>query len=122
LAAPIRSSNATRPRRHAAARLSFLFGLLGAAALPVAIAVTETRDDLRLLHAGVAVPVAFVCSLLAILLARRARRNLERTLGRVGGERLARTGRVLGWIGLYLALIGAASLAVYAYLEFVASD
>jgi hypothetical protein len=88
----------------------------------VAIAVTETRDDLRLLHAGVAVPVAFVCSLLAILLARRARRNLERTLGRVGGERLARTGRVLGWIGLYLALIGAASLAVYAYLEFVASD
>jgi hypothetical protein len=88
----------------------------------VAIAVTETRDDLRLLHAGVAVPVAFVCSLLAILLARRARRNLERTLGRVGGERLGRTGRVLGWIGLYLALIGAASLAVYAYLEFVASD
>jgi hypothetical protein len=122
LAAPTRSNNATRSGRNHAARFSLLFSLLGLAALPVAVAVTESRDDLRLVHAGVAVPAVFVFSVLGIVLARRGRRNFERTLGRVGGQGMGRAGRILGWIGVYVALVAAASLAVYAYLEYVASD
>ena len=88
--------------------------MLGLAVIPVAVASTESRDDLRLVQAGVAVPVAAVLAIAAIRLARRARRRLERTLGRAGGERTARAGRILGWLALYLALIASISLGVYA--------
>jgi hypothetical protein len=89
-------------------------GLLATAVIPVAILVTEQREDLRLLHAGFAVPVAFVLGVAGLRLARRARRRLERTLGRAGGVLPARLGRVFSWIGVYFALIGAISLLVYA--------
>ena len=84
------------------------------AAIPVAILVTEQRDNLRLLHAGVAVPVAFVLGFVGIRLARRARRRLDRTIGRAGGAVTARLGRIFSWLGVYLALIGSISLLVYA--------
>lgn len=91
-----------------------MLGLLAVAAIPVGILVTDLRDDLRLLHAGVAVPVALILGITGLLLARRARRRLERTLGRAGGAVPARLGRALAWLGVYLALIGAISLGVYA--------
>ena len=88
--------------------------LLALAAIPVAAAVTESRADLRLVHAGVAVPIAAVLAIVAIRLARRARLRHERTLGRAGGARVAQVGRILGWLALYVALIASISLAVYA--------
>ena len=88
--------------------------LLALAAIPAAAGVTQWRGDLRLIHAGVAVPVAAVLAIAAIRLAARARRRLERTLGRAGGERTARAGRVLGWLALYLALTASISLGFYA--------
>ena len=91
-----------------------LVGLVAVAAIPVAIAVTEWRNDLRLLQAGFVVPAAAVLAIAAIWLARRARRRIQRTLGRSGGEGTARAGRILGWLALYVALIGAISLGVYA--------
>jgi hypothetical protein len=84
------------------------------AAIPLAAAVTEARGDLRLIHAGFAVPVAAVLAIASIRLAARARKRLERTLGRAGGEQTARVGRVLGWLALYVALIASISLGVYA--------
>ena len=93
---------------------SLIFGLVAVAAIPVAVVVTENRGDLRLLHAGVAVPVAALLGIAGILLARRARKRLERTLGRAGGVVPARMGRVFSWLGFYLALIAAVSLGVYA--------
>ena len=93
---------------------SLIFGLLAVAVIPVAIVVTDVNQDLRLLHAGVAVPVAFVLGVAGIRVARKARTRLERTLGRAGGTVPARLGRVFSWIGVYFALIGAISLGVYA--------
>jgi hypothetical protein len=94
--------------------LSLIFGLLAVAVIPVAIVVTDVHGELRLLHAGVAVPVAFVLGFVGIRLAKRARRKLERTIGRAGGAVPARLGRVFSWIGVYFALIGGISLGVYA--------
>jgi hypothetical protein len=113
LAAPTSSSNGQRPRNRAAG-WSLLLSLLGLAAIPVALALTQWRSDLRLVHAGFGVPVAAVLAIVAIRLAKRARRRLERTLGRAGGRRTARVGQILGWLALYLALIGSISLGVYA--------
>ena len=91
-----------------------MVSLVALAAIPLAAAVTESRGDLRLIHAGFAVPVAAVLAIASIRLAARARRRLERTLGRAGGERTAQVGRVLGWLALYVALIASISLGVYA--------
>ena len=113
MAAPTSSSNGPRPRNRAAG-WSVVVALLALAAIPAAAEVTERRSDLRLIHAGFAVPVAAVLAIVAIRLAARARRRLERTLGRAGGRRSARVGRVLGWLALYVALIASISLGVYA--------
>ena len=116
------SSNGGRRRRNRAARASALAGLLGAAAVPAAVAVTEWREEFELVEAGYAVPAGFVLSAAAVWLARRARRTLHRTLGRAGGVIAAKTGRLFGWLGVYIALTAAVALAVYAYLEYVAAD
>ena len=97
--------------------VSLLVGLLATAAIPVGILITNYRNDLRLIHAGYAVPVAAVLGFVAIRLARRARRRLGRTVGRAGGAVPARLGRILGWLGLYFALIGAIALAFY-YVDY----
>jgi hypothetical protein len=102
--------------------VSLLLGLLGAALVPAAIVVAEGREDLELVDAGYAVPAAFVLSALAVWAARRARRGLERSLGRIGGEKTARAGRILGWLGIYIALTAAVALGIYAYLEYLAAD
>ena len=94
-----------------------VFGVIAVATIPIAILVTNYRNDLRLIHAGWAVPVAAVFGFVAVRLARRARRRLERTVGRARGAVPARLGRILGWLGLYLALIGAIALAFY-YVDY----
>ena len=94
-----------------------MFGLLGLATLPVAIVIAQESDDLTMVQAGLAVPVAALLSLLALWLARRARRRSDRTIGRVGGRRAARVGKLLGGLGLYLAATAAIALGVYALLS-----
>lgn len=114
-----RSANG-RPPRPPSAPLSVLAGLLAAAALPAAVAAARWSDRYEVIHAGAAVPLAFLLGVLAVLLARRARSRLAPTLGHPRGSRTARTGRVLGILGILLALTGAGSLAVYAALMYLA--
>jgi hypothetical protein len=113
LVVPTRSSKRARNGRAAA---SLIVGLLSVAVLPAAIAVAEREERFELLEAGYAVPAALVLGLAAVLLARGARRRVERTLGRVGGLRLARAGRILGVLGIMLGLSGAIALGVYLVL------
>ena len=54
MAAPTSSNRPGNP----AAPLALLFGLLAVAAIPLGILITNYRNDLRLLHAGIAVPLA----------------------------------------------------------------
>lgn len=83
---------------------------MAAASLPGAVAAAEWRGFIRLIEAAGAIPVAAVLGVIAVMLARRARRRIERTLGRVGGLRTARVGRALGVLAICLALSG--SIAV----------
>ena len=109
MAARTRSSNAP-------ARASVVVGLLGAAALPAAIAASELRDELTLLETAWAAPIAFVLGVVAIWLARRGRRRFERTVGRVGGSGTARVGRWLGILAVCLAVAGGIAIVFYEYL------
>jgi len=90
-----------------------LVGVPAAAALPAAIGVAERTDLIRLIEAAAAIPVAAVLGIAAIVLARRARGRIERTLGRVGGGWVARVGGVLGILALCLAASGGIALGFY---------
>jgi hypothetical protein len=62
-----------------------------------------------------------VLALLTIYLGRRGRRQVERTLGRARGRRLAAIGRFLGYFALYLSVTAGISVATYYVLrEFAA--
>jgi len=54
---------------------------------------------------------------IAIVLARRARRNIERSIGRIGGAATARVGRLLGAISLFVGLTAALALGFYGLLN-----
>jgi hypothetical protein len=109
---PTRSSRQTNVRAWAAV----VVGLLSVATVPAAIAYTH-YEDVKLLRAGWAIVPGLVLGLVAVWLGRAARRRTERTIGRVGGARIARFGRFLGGLGIYLALAGAISVGVYELLN-----
>ena len=96
-------------------------GLLAAAALPVAIALAEVLGYYDLLEAAAAIPVALVLGTASVLLARRARQRLQRTVGRVGGGGAARVGRALGALGICLAISASISVGFYVFLTRVES-
>ena len=107
------------PPRPGSARASVFVGLLAVATMPAAVVATRFSHEYELLQAGFAIPLALLLSVLAISLARRARSRLAPTLGHPKGTRTARVGRLLGLLGLLLALTAAGSLAVYLILSVV---
>jgi hypothetical protein len=112
MAFPTRSSS----RPNARAWIAVAVGLLSVAAVPAAIALTHYRN-IELLKAGWAVPPGLVLGFAALLFARRARRRTERTIGRVGGRGVTKAGRLLGALGVYLALAAALSVGIYELLN-----
>jgi hypothetical protein len=103
-------------KRNGRALGAVLFGLLSVAAVPAAIAYTHYAD-LQLLKAEFAIPAGLVLGLAALSLAKRARERSERTIGRVGGARATRWGRILGGLGIYISLTGALAVGVYELLN-----
>ena len=97
-----------------------LVGLAAAATVPAAIVAAETFDVVTLLQSSVAIAPAFVLAFAAIYLGRRARRTIERTLGRVRGYKLALVGRILGYLALYIAVTASISVATYYVLRQIA--
>jgi len=81
--------------------------------MPGAVAVARESKRVAVLDAAYGVPVAFVLGLLALGMARRAKRNLAwlRLDGR--GTGAASTGIVLGTLAVSLALTAALSVFFY---------
>jgi hypothetical protein len=95
---------------------SVVLGVLATLTLPVAVGATRYSASYDLLHAGFAVPVAAAFGVSAVVLARRARAIDQAALGRVGGAKTARAGRLLGILGLCVAASATIALAVYGLL------
>ncbi|MDX6507543.1 MAG: hypothetical protein QOG06_2187 [Gaiellaceae bacterium] len=103
--------------RNGAARASVLLALLALAIPVAAYAAQRELARVSLVQATGATCASAVIGAVAVLLARRGLRNIERTLGRAGGEGSARVGRLLGLIGLCVGLTAAIALGVYAVLN-----
>jgi hypothetical protein len=106
-------TRSSKPETNWRAWASVFFGLVAAGALPAAVGVAERSSLIRLIEAAGAIPVAAVLGIVAIVLARRARRLVERTLWRVGGAWVARVGQAFGVLGVAFAVSGAIAVCFY---------
>jgi hypothetical protein len=92
-----------------------LFALLSLAAVPAALYATHlSKVNVPQAVAGEAV-AGTLLGLIAVLLARGARARAALSLTSVG-ERTAKWGRWLGWLGLCLGLTAALALGFYGLL------
>jgi hypothetical protein len=105
--------------RNDAARGSVVLGLLGLALPVLAFVAARKLQGVTIVQATGATCGSVVLGGVAVLLARRGLRNIERTIGRLGGEGAARVGRLLGLISLAIGLSAGIALAVYAVLNVI---
>jgi hypothetical protein len=103
--------------RNDAARASVGLALLGLALPIAAFAAARQLEQVTLLHATAAACGSVVLGFFAIVLSRRARRNIERSIGRLGGDGTARVGRLLGFLALCIGLTAALALGFYDLLK-----
>ena len=92
-----------------------LFGVVAVAAIPGAIVYSRFSEEFELVDAAWVIPAAAVFGLIALLLARRARRQLRFTLVR-GRHAAARGGRTLAVVALCLAVTASISYGFYRLL------
>jgi hypothetical protein len=92
--------------------------LVGLAIPPAGFLAARQLSQVSIVQATAAAGASAVLGLFAIVLARRGFRNIERSIGRVGGEGAARVGRLLGVISLCIGLTAGLALGFYALLNF----
>jgi hypothetical protein len=113
----VRIQTLSQPRRpNVRAWLSFLFGVVAAAVIPVAIELTRKVPGAVLLDAVWAIPVAALAATVSLLFARGARGAIARTLGHVGGSLWIRLGRMLAVAGICATLSASIAVGLYELL------
>lgn len=95
------------------ASFALVAALLGAAAVPVAVALSRQTGRVHLLDAVWAIPIGMALSLVALVFARGARGRIRQTLEQAGGAGRLRATRWLAVAGICVTL--AASIAVGFY-------
>ena len=113
----MRTQTLSQPQRvNVRAWLAFLFALVAAAIIPVAIELTRKIPGAALLDAVWAIPVAAAAAIASLLFARGARGEIARTLGRVGGSAWIRLGRILAVAGICITLSASIAVGLYELL------
>ena len=113
----VRTQTLSQPRRpNYRAFLAFLFGVLAAAIIPVAIELTRKVPGAALLDAVWAIPVAFAAAVVSLLFARGAKGAIARTLERTGGSFWIRLARILAVAGICITLSASIAVGLYELL------
>lgn len=110
---PIRAMHTLNAKSRTRAWAALLLGLASLAVLPAAIEVSRRSKRIGLLDAGYAIPLAFLLGFVALVMARRARRNLQWLQLREGGTGLAAVAVFVGALALCLSLAAALSVGFY---------
>ena len=95
---------------------AFLLALAALAVLGGGLAAAHYFGAVGLYQAIPAVPIGFLLAFFSFRMARRARLEHDRSLGRIGGRGLATAARILGGFALLLAITGALAFGVFAVL------
>jgi hypothetical protein len=98
---------------------ALLFALLALGALIGGAVAARLSDRVGFAEAVGAIPLGILLALMSLGLARRARWEYQRTVGRAGGGGLAAVARVLGAIALLIGITAALALGVFAVLALV---
>jgi hypothetical protein len=106
----------TRSSSNHRASFAVVLGVAAVLTVPAGIALAERYASVKLVDASWAIPVAFALGLFAIALGNLARTRSHLTVGRAGGERRARAARILGTLGICLALTASISVGFYELL------
>jgi hypothetical protein len=93
-----------------------LLGLVAVVAVPAGVALARQTTGVELIDAAWSVPVAALCGIAALLFVRGARGRIRRTLERAGGRGRIRIGRILGVLGICLALSAGIAVGFYELL------
>jgi hypothetical protein len=88
--------------------------------MPAGVLAARETQQVTLRSSTVSIAVAFLLGWFAIILARRARERIELTLGRAGGATTARVGRLLGILGVLLAITAALAVGFWGLLTLFA--
>ena len=105
--------------RNGKAIAALFFGLLALAFLAAGAAVPQFVAEIDPLEALVVVPAAALSALVTIALARRARFDFQRSLGRIGGDGIAVAARFLGVVALLVSLTAGLAVGVFAVLALI---
>ena len=116
--APSRERRGGNP--HAVA--SVVVGLAGVLAIPAGVVVSYYSQTVTLVESTSSAGLALLFGLYAIVLSRRGRATLARTIGRSGGAGQARAGRLLGWLGLCMGITAGLSVGFYGLLTIFAKS
>jgi hypothetical protein len=88
--------------------------------MPVGVLLARETEQVTLRLSTISIAVALALGWFAIILARRARDRIELTLGRAGGATTARVGRLLGILGVLLAITAALAVGFWGLLTLFA--
>jgi hypothetical protein len=121
MAAPTRSSSLPRAGNPRAVA-SLVFGLAAVAAIPGGVVLSYYSDAVTLVESSSSAGLAILFGLYAVVLARRGRETVARTLGRAGGSHAVRAGRLLGWLGVCLGITAGLAVGFYGLLTLFAKS
>ena len=93
--------------------MALVVGIAGLLTLPAAIEVARRSKRIDLLEAGYAIPLAFLLGLVSLVMARRAKKNLEWLQLREEGTAMATTAVVVGAIAFCVAVAAALAVGFY---------
>ena len=93
-----------------------LAGLLSVLAVPAGVVLSWYSESVTLVESFLSAAPGLLLGIYAVILARRGRETAERTLGRAGGEGSARIGRLLGGLGICIALTTGLAVGFYGLL------
>ena len=101
---------------NARARLSALVGLLSVLCVPAGVVLSWYSATVKLIESFGSAGLGLLLGVYAVLLARRGRELARRTLGRCGGEGSARAGKLLGGLGVCIAITTGLAVGFYGLL------
>jgi hypothetical protein len=103
-------------RGNRAAIWALVTALAALGVLVAGVLAAHWSGHVGLYEALPAVPIGLVLGFLSLRLARRARVEHQRSLGRSGGAGLAAVARMIGGFAFLLSITGALALGVFAVL------